>query len=210
MNLLVGILFAVALSLDGLAAGMAYGLRQIRVPWYSLLIISLASSATLALSLLGGKGLYRFLPAVWAEKIGGLILIGVGIWIFAQRLGSAEERGEKEEATLVKFRIPGLGLIIQILREPQQADLDRSGVISPVEALWLGVALALDAFAAGIGLGLTDASMWEIPLLVGVTTFIMVGGGLKLGQVCSRLASSRWAAILPGMILVVLGINKLR
>jgi len=203
-------MFAVALSLDGLAAGMAYGMRQIRVPWSSLLIISLASATTITLSLLGGKGLALILPVHWAERLGGLLLVGVGLWILVQQLKSGKQQaGSCEETTLFKLRLPGLGLIIQILREPQQADLDRSGVISPVEALWLGVALALDAFAAGIGLGLTDHNLWQIPLLVGITKFLLVGGGLQLGRLCGRMAPSRWAAYLPGMILVILGINKL-
>lgn len=211
MNLLIALMFAIALSLDGLAAGMAYGMRQIRVPWFSLLIISLASATTITLALLGGKGLALILPARWAERLGGLLLIGVGLWILAQQLQSGQKQEKSgEETTLFKLRLPGLGLIIQILREPQQADLDRSGAISPIEALWLGVALALDAFAAGIGLGLTDNNLWQIPLLVGISKFLLVGGGLKLGRLCGRMAPSRWAAYLPGMILVILGINKLR
>ena len=41
MELVALLVFGVALSLDGFAAGLAYGLRRIQMPFLSLMIICL-------------------------------------------------------------------------------------------------------------------------------------------------------------------------
>ena len=52
---------------------------------------------------------------------------------------------------LFNWEIRSLGVVIHILKKPTRADFDRSGIITGLEALFLGVALSLDAFGAGIG-----------------------------------------------------------
>ncbi|MDI5788515.1 hypothetical protein PO124_09275 [Bacillus licheniformis] len=44
-----------------------------------------------------------------------------------------------------------LGIVIHILRKPTSADIDKSGIITGIEAFLLGFALSIDAFGAGIG-----------------------------------------------------------
>jgi len=101
------------------------------------------------------------------------------------------------------------GIVIQILRTPAAADMDRSGTITVGEAFLLGTALSLDAFGAGIGAAMVGFS----PLVTSAT--IAAAGGLFLWmgtRVGFRVAGWRWVrplTVLPGIILIAMGLLKL-
>ncbi|NMA02477.1 MAG: sporulation membrane protein YtaF, partial [Clostridia bacterium] len=77
-------IFAIALSLDGFGVGLSYGMRKIRIPWKSLLIISIASALALAFSMIAGQIIASFLSKGIASFLGGLALILVGGWLLLQ------------------------------------------------------------------------------------------------------------------------------
>ncbi|NLI14471.1 MAG: sporulation membrane protein YtaF, partial [Peptococcaceae bacterium] len=74
MELLSYVLFALALNLDSFGAGIAYGVRQIKVPLLSLSIISLISVTAIVFSMLGGQLFMSFMPAGLAHRLGGILL----------------------------------------------------------------------------------------------------------------------------------------
>jgi putative sporulation protein YtaF len=214
LELLSYILFALALNLDSFGAGMAYGARQIKVPLLSLLIISLISVAAIIISMLGGQIFLSFIPAGLAHRLGGILLIIIGLWVLYQtrRSGQAAARDTQEENSenkMIKIHIRPLGLIVQILREPARADLDSSGVISPGEALVLGMALAMDALGAGFAVSMLGLSIVLTSLVVGLGHFFLTYLGLQAGRTITNCGMGRHLAILPGFILITLGMFKM-
>lgn len=210
--------FAIALSLDGLGVGVAYGMRKIKIPVLSLVVISITSSTAIGLSMLFGHMVSNYVSAKTAEIIGAAILIAVGVWILVQtrrehRDRQAAERakvpaGAPEQEPLLYLKIKALGLVIQILREPAVADIDKSGYISIREAVFLGLALAMDALGAGFGAAMTGFRPLLTPIVVGLVKFGLVNLGLYTG----RRYAVNWlgdrAAILPGWVLILLGVTK--
>lgn len=221
------IAFAVALSFDGFAVGVSYGVRRISIPVLSLLVISLTSATAMGVSMLMGHLVSSLLSVELAEKVGAVILIGVGCWVLVQTWIQRKEKGEvtgervgpgetgeleaasPEEYPVLKIRIRTLGLVIQILKEPHKADWDRSGTISIQEAILLGIALAMDALGAGFGAAMAGFKPLMTPVVVGVVKFILVSSGEYLG----RNYAAKWlngrAALLPGGVLVVLGLIQI-
>jgi len=194
------LLFGLALSLDGLGAGLAYGIRRIRVPVSSLLIISLVSGGAVSLSLFCGHLAASVLNPHFAQQAGGWLLIGLGLWILTQALRTATRR-------VLRLRVPPLGLVIQILFEPLQADLDDSGCISAREAMLLGSALAMDAFGAGFAIALSGLHTALIPAFVAAGLFLMVSLGLLLGRRMVR-TNGRKLNLLPGCLLILIGMFR--
>ncbi len=214
MELLSYILFALALNLDSFGAGMAYGARQIKVPLLSLLIISLISVAAIIISMLGGQIFLSFIAAGLAHRLGGILLIIIGLWVLYQtrRSGQAaasDTQKENSDNKMIKIHIRPLGLIVQILREPARADLDSSGVISPGEALVLGMALAMDALGAGFAVSMLGLSIVLTSLVVGLGHFFLTYLGLQAGRTITHRGIGRHLAILPGFILITLGMFKM-
>ncbi len=214
MELLTYLLFALALNLDSFGAGMAYGTRQIKVPVLSLIIISLISVAAICISMLGGRCLLSFIPVSLAHRLGGILLLLVGLWVLLQTR-HGREHAEKTPVRktsggkVIEIRIRPLGLVIRVLKEPVLADLDKSGVISSAEALVLGTALAMDAFGAGFAVSILGFSLFATALVVGTGHFFLTYLGMLAGRTISASNIGRRLTFLPGCILILLGLFKI-
>lgn len=212
------VLFSLAVSLDGFGVGLSYGIRQIRIPLTSLLVICLTSASAITISMYSGQLLASYISPHLAEKIGAVILVCVGVWTILEawskyrRVQKAQEAKEIElskEYPLMSFKVPGIGIVIQILKEPSRADFDRSGVINLQESLALGFALAMDALGAGFGAAVAGYKPLLVPLFVGGFKFVLVSGGLWMG---SKFGVNRWgraSSAVPGIILIILGMMKI-
>lgn len=210
MEYLAAMLFALAVSADGFAAGVAYGVRRIRIPVIPLLVIAVSSAAAVTLSMIFGTGLAAVLDPRWASHIGALLLMAIGGYFL---LGAFRETisnmNTDPQEPLLSFSIKTLGIIVHILKEPSTADFDSSGDISVREAAFLGLALALDALGAGVGIALTGMNILFTALCVGMVKFILVNFGMWIGQYCKGNRVTGAASLLSGLILVVIGLMEI-
>jgi len=197
-------LFALALSLDGFGMGLSYGLRKIKIVFSSLLIICLSSAMAIIVSMLFGEMLGSFLSERTASFLGACILIIVGIWISLQNYFL-----NLVGPHIYSLDVPQLGIVINILKEPVQADLNRSGEIDFKEAFLLGFALAMDALGAGFGAALAGYSFLWTPLMVAVIEFIMINAGVLLGKKLCFSDLQKGITLIPGGMIIILGLTKL-
>jgi len=225
LDLSTAILFALALNIDSFTAGTAYGMRNIKVPIISIVIISLISMLTITISMLAGKAVASLIISVIpAHKIGGILLICIGLWILYQALreiyglsknDTVKCKKEAEcsstclEKPIIQLRISTFGLAIQVMKEPSKADLDQSGNISPTEAFLLGIALAIDALVAGFAVSMLGLPVPLITLTTGLGHFLLMTAGVFLGKIINGTGWGQKLSIIPGCILIALGISKI-
>lgn len=230
------LLLAFALSLDGFGVGITYGLRKMKIPLLSVMIISLCSGVVIYVSMQVGVLLAKVISPHAASSIGAVILVLMGCWSLFQMLTQKEKdavapsqgSGATDQETLLEtaasaagaeaeppkpavfsLELRHLGVVIQILRTPSSADIDASGSISPMEAMILGIALSLDAFGAGLGAALLGFSPWSTALMIALFSGTFLRLGMRTGL---RLSGSYWmkhAAVLPALLLIAMGIMKL-
>jgi len=110
---------------------------------------------------------------------------------------------------LFQIEMKRLGLVIQMVKTPVKADLDQSGAISATEAVLLGTALSLDSFGAGIGAALLGFAPLPTAAIIAVASGIFLASGLRIGYLCADLRWLRKFSILPGFVLIIMGILKL-
>jgi len=218
LNAVSLLILAFAVSLDSFGVGVTYGLRKVKIPTLSIIIISIASATMILLSMQIGVWLSSVLSPIVAKWVGSIILIFVGIWaivqVFIHRNDEehiqinnkpVQDKGKR----VICIEIKKLGLVIQILRTPMKADIDSSGIISPVEATFLGLALSLDAFGAGLGAALVGFR----PLITAGTIagmsglFILIG--MRVGFWFSEVRWLKKFTIVPGIILILMGLIKM-
>lgn len=204
------LLLALAVSLDSFSVGLTYGLRKMRIPLKSILIIACCSAATLSIAMMIGHVIVRFISPEAAGTVGGVILIGIGAWVLYQFFRPEKERELlPHEKTIVTLEIKSLGLVINILQKPMSADFDKSGTITGIEAIMLGLALSLDAFGAGIGAALLGYSPVVLALMVAAMSSLFVFGGMRIGAIFAHNSFMQKFSFLPGVILIIIGIWKL-
>jgi len=208
MALTAMVVFALAVSADGFGVGVAYGVRNIKIPFLSLAVICLASMLVVSVSMGLGRGIAFYLTPRAASLVGAIILTTMGLWLVGQALqGNPQE--DEADTTIFSLRIRPLGIMIQILREPARADFDASGEISTREAFFLGLALAMDAMAAGMGIAMAGYNILATALLVGTAKFFLVNAGLKLGKFAANGFLKKVSGVISGIILLSLGIYEM-
>lgn len=221
------IMLAFAVSLDGFGVGITYGIRKIKIPALSVFIIAVCSGLIILLSMMVGVGLSGWLSPHGASLIGAGILIGIGSWALYRFLsqGDAEQsvagadgtdsrlavadQHQPERIAVLTLELRIFGIMIQILRTPSVADVDRSGTISAGEAFLLGAALSLDAFGAGIGAALVGFPPFVTAVLIAAASGLFLWMGTRFGFWASGLRWVRQLSMLPGIILIAMGILKM-
>ncbi|HWJ80241.1 MAG TPA: sporulation membrane protein YtaF [Niallia sp.] len=204
------LLLAIAVSIDSFSVGLTYGLRKMKLPLKSILIIASCSGLTLLMAMLLGHLITKIFSPSLAESIGGIILILLGAWIIYQFFNPVREKETvKEEKNIINLEIKSLGIVINILKKPLTADFDKSGTITGLEAVMLGFALSLDAFGAGIGASMLGYSPLYLTLAVIFMSTTFVSLGILSGNFLSEKSRMDKFSFIPGLILIVIGIIKL-
>jgi len=77
-----------------------------------------------------------------------------------------------------------------------------------VKMLLLAIATSIDALAVGITFAFFEINIFKAMTIIGLTTFIISIGGMKIGNLCGTKFKSK-AEFLGGAILVILGLKIL-
>lgn len=158
MSFLAVLILAVSLSMDALGIGISYGLRGIRVLWKARLVICAISMVVTGAAVGLGSVLLQVIPAPAAKLIGCGMLLVLGASIIIQGF-----RKRKEEDSF-------------------SCDFDRSKTIETAEALYLGVALSIDSFGAGVSSAVSGMNSILVPILAGLVQMLFLWGGGFLGK----------------------------
>lgn len=179
-------LLSLSLSVDALAVSIAYGLKSTRIPITSKLIICALSVFYFGIAVWFGTQISRFFSPETAKIIGIVLMSAICLWMLLQVLfnKTSPEDGEESIKTLVEFSIKSIGLTFQIIRNPMLCDMDNSNTIGPIEALFLGTALSVDAISIGIGYSLSGMVNPFTPLAVGCVQFLFLCLGNFIGLKC--------------------------
>lgn len=208
---------AVSLSLDALGVGLVYGLRAVKIPLLPKLIICAFSILYSFIALIAGKYLAVFFPAYAAKFIGISILILMGVWIilqsFIERKSSSTGKKslKKSNETLFRFVIKSLGITVQVIKNPVEGDIDKSGSIDLSEAVLLGLALSVDAIGVGVGSALTGFHSMYIPFAIGLfqLAFLYLGTCIGGSFKARKAVNEKIISILPGMLLIFLALIRI-
>ncbi|MDD2202417.1 MAG: manganese efflux pump [Firmicutes bacterium] len=202
-------LISAAISADAFGAGLVYGLRRICAPWQVICVVGAISATAVGVSTWLGSVAGTLVDAKIAAILGGVVLVAMGAWLVLEGIGDWARGGLLAGTRPVSLRLKPLGLVVQIMRDPEVADVDRSGAISAGEAFLLGTALALDSLGTGLGAGLAGASWFSVASAAGVLTCV----GFRLGIAVGGKTPERWGGlglqVAPGIVLLAMGIAAL-
>lgn len=165
--------------MDALGMGVSYGLRGIRTPWYARLILCGISTVITGLAVGAGSLLTMLITPPAAKLIGSGMLAILGITIVAQAFYQK--------------------------KEPDSYDLDHSKHIDALEAVYLGVALSIDSFGAGISTGIAGGASFWVPVAAGLCQMVFLCAGEFCGKKLKHIkADDRVFAVISGVLLIVL------
>lgn len=204
-------LIAAAICIDSFALGITYGIRKIKIPKFAILTISLVTTCVLGISVLSGHLISQLISKFAASLISSIILIGLGSFFMLEGyikhlISTKSTSGTKQK--LANFCIPKLGIIIDIVLDVTKADLDVSGDIDIKEALYIGFILSVDSLGVGFGYAMSSLNVLYFLVIVFIVNTITLIYGLRLGRKIGHYKTNLRTLLLPGFILLVVGILK--
>jgi len=223
LTLFLIVLLVLSISMDSFGIGIVYGLRKIKLPFLSNLLIASLTGTSTFLAMKTGTYFFTLLPPLWANYVISAALIAVGIWTMLQSWAKpGEEISDREEETILNeennndevfkafftLRIKSLGLLIQILKEPTSVDRDYSGTIDLKEACLLGAALSLNNLAGGVAGGMAGLKPEFTALFSALISILFFWSGNWLGLSYFSRWTGEKAAYIAGLMLIIIGLIK--
>lgn len=131
---------AISSSIDNLGVGISYGIRGIRINFFSNLIISIIAFIFSEAGILFGGFLSKVLPGTLSNVIGALFLLIIGLRIILLTIPRRKKEmpSDLNKRNETSFSTSFTGY----LSSPEKADFDQSGDIGFFEAIVLGIAVS--------------------------------------------------------------------
>lgn len=198
----------IAVSIDGLGVGMTYGMRKIRIPLNGLLIIMCLSGTIVLISMTVGHMIKNVISPTMTDMLGSFIFIGLGLFVLCSVISKNRTKSRKRKNSPSK-KATNVNPFTSILSDPTKADKDQSGIISTTEAFVLGTALALDAFAAGLGASMLGYSPFLTAILIAAMSGLFLYTGLKVGLLLAKNQTITKLTFVPPLFLIGIGVYHL-
>jgi putative sporulation protein YtaF len=209
---LSSILLSLSSNLDNIAVGITYGIRRVRVPFTSNIVIALITGTGTLVSMLAGKTIGNLLNPRAANLLGGTILVGLGSWVVLQQPHSVFNNESPGKPTMTSGIPPEAGLVDRvrmILNNPFSADRDGSKHIDIKEALLLGLALSLNNLINGVAAGIAGMGPTLVTVLVVCFSIITLWCGLSVGGRLGARLLGNYTGVTSGVLLIVLGLYEI-
>lgn len=180
--------FAVSSSVDNLAVGISYGIRDIRIVLGKNLLIAVICFFMSIAGISFGVWLTTILPGIVPVIAGAFLLFVIGIRIIILAIP------RKKEATMNRDNL-------------QYSE--KFGEIGWGEAAFLGVALSANALTNGLGAGLLGFSPLAISLTAAIGSYISVWAGVNLGYKLAavrigKFTVGQFGTLLSGVIILII------
>jgi len=207
LELLPILLVAISSNTDNLVVGIAYGMRNVRVPLLSNLFIAVFTGVATLASMLAGRHIAGYMPAQLASLVGGSLIAGIGSWALVQAMRSPDAARETVATRMPRPR-GALGRLLSVLKDPVSADCDRSGHIDLKEVCLLAVALSLNNVGNGFAAGMAGMNPLFTMTAVMLCSVALLGAGITAGHYGQRMLGS-FARIVSGVLLVAVGVYEI-
>lgn len=198
MSFLSIILFVIAASFDILVVSFAYGLKNIKINFSSTLVIATISSLGTLVSMILGKVFLDVLPIKLTDIIGGLVLLGIGLYFLITYF--------KEKKSINLDDCTNTNSPICILENPEIADKDKSGNIDFKESLALSLALSLNNFGLGIGASISGLDITFTTISTFIVSLVFISIGIYFSKKIKNKKVVNNSNLISGIIIILLSL----
>lgn len=185
------LILSAAVSVDAMGVGISFGVRRIKMGFAAMLVMSLTGLCILIPSVLAGTYIQSMAGENMGKYISGVILILMGLWILIQTGKKAETSGSRT---------------VKVMREPEMGDINGSGSIDCVEAVFIGAATSIDAVGICMGTaGMTSCGV-IFPVVAMAMQFLFLVIGIKMGKAAGKYFNTDICTFLSGVLVVIMGV----
>lgn len=199
---------SLVLSLDTFIAAFSYGMKKIRIPFLSVLVIDGICSLSVALSLIIGLLIKNIVPVTATTALCFAILFLLGLCKMLDGMTKSLIQKYGVINSNIKFSAFNFRFVLSVYANPEWADIDQSKIISPKEAITLSIALSLDGCAAGFGTAFGSNNGICILLFSFLLQTLAITSGTWLGNRAAKRLTPGFSWV-GGLVLICLAFLKL-
>lgn len=210
MELFYIFLLGFAVSIDGFFAGIAYGIKSIKIPSRALCTIGSVTLLCTGVACFGSHFLQQYLDTVVTSIIGSLLLITIGLIGILRQFFS-----QFKSTSFIQCKCPNKitfsfgKIVVSIMAKPECADMDESKHLNILEASLLGLALGLDNMVATFAAGLVEPLPFYTPFIMCFIQAALVYGGIYFAAKIKSKPMKERIAYAPGIILILIALCRL-
>lgn len=196
-NTLYALLIALTNNIDNIGARIAFSIKGIRITLWINLWISVITFIISTASAYVGEILLSLINVRMCSYISMVLLIGIGVWfIIEPRIKHKKDKGNPN-------------VILDILDNPEEADINKSKDIDFKEATLLGIALSINNIGGSLSAGMIGINTWMVGGLSAAINFIALWAGNYLSAYFQRFKLKEKSALISGIILILIGIKQI-
>lgn len=184
-EIIAALVLAVSANLDTFSVAVSYGIKKIKIPMASNILISLLTTIGTFLSMEFGLLISDFIPPYIANAIGGICIALIGTWFLIDYFRNKN-----------KDTIP-------------MADSDHSGDISLKEALPLIIALTINNLGVGISGSMAGVSTIYTTAFTFIVTALFLLIGTFAGKTVFGRLFGKYTPLISNILLIFLGIYEI-
>ena len=198
-GLLYSVLIALANNVDNIGVRIAYCVRGIKLGilqnlWIAVITFIISTIAAILGSVVSGA-----IGENICKIVSMVLLICIGLWF-------ASEPFLKKNK---KANVKNVDSILDVLKNPEESDMDNSKSIDFKEATLLGISLSINNVGGSLSGGMIGLNAILIGVLSALVSFIALFAGNYLTDVFVKLKLGSKAAIISGIILILIGIKQI-
>jgi putative sporulation protein YtaF len=201
-------MLALSSNADNVGVGIAYGIRGIKVPFTSNLLIALVTGMGTLISMLLGQTVGFTMHPRLAGILGGAIILGIGCWVLicsAPSIGGFEGNDLLQTGALSNTGSRVFKGLFFVLHHPLTIDRDRSGHIDLKESWLLAIALSLNNVVNGVAAGMIGLNILLTTAAVMIFSMLTLWSGCAAGDRYGRRWLGNFASVVSGLLLVAIG-----
>lgn len=202
------LIFMLAVSVDSLSAGFAYGTSRVRIKPLAGFFLVFIPSVTITLMTRIGSFIFSLFPSRLFSSLSFLLLFSLGCEKLIESLIRHLAGRYPDIIGNWACRIKQLNIIFTIYFSPEDANTQDTKVLSGKEAFFLSLALSLDSILASMAFSCQVPSLIIFFLTAVIFHFLLFLSGFLLGSLVSQKFSIdlSW---LSGLFLLLLALYTL-
>ena len=199
-NFSYAFLIALANNVDNLGARIAYSIQGTKVStpinlWISVITFVISfGAAYLGTQVTGSFG------AEAASVIAMVLLVGLGALMI---LGASKPAWYEDDPSE-----KGSASLWTVFLKPHYADVDASKHIDFKEGTVLGIALSINNIGGGLSAGIIGVTPLLVGFLSAVVSFVALWAGNYVAEFFVRRGIANKAAVVGGLLLIIIGIKQ--
>lgn len=202
INILSALIFCISFNLDNIVIGIAYGVKKIKLKFYSNLLIAIITTVGTFISMYIGKIITNFISLKLANIIGSSIIILLGLYFFVESLIDLFKDNKN-------IKLLSLKNSDSMMEYASKTDKDKSNYIDTKEAITVALSLSFNNIGMGIIASVTGINLILVTVFTFIFSITFITFGIYIGNKIIGKILGKFAPLISGVLLIVWGILEL-